>query len=219
MDQQEITARKMVDRYVRGELSEEELYEFEEYYFDHPEVLKEIALTEVMREALRAAPAMQAPKAAETWSQRLLASIATPQWSLAATAASLVLAGVLAVETLQGPFTAGLRPQGSGSVIPIVADVSLVRMRGIQGAPPTVQLKAAGALSVAIDVAGMEPASLQATLRGPESVIEIPSLTPDPGLGVATVAIPTLLLSPGSYMLEVHDARDTKITYKFEVTP
>jgi hypothetical protein len=45
----EITARSIVDRYVRGDSPRKELYEFEEYYFDHPEVLKEIALTEVMR--------------------------------------------------------------------------------------------------------------------------------------------------------------------------
>jgi hypothetical protein len=41
--------------------------EFAKYYFDHPQLLKEIALTEVMREALRAAAPAQAAKAVETW--------------------------------------------------------------------------------------------------------------------------------------------------------
>jgi anti-sigma factor RsiW len=219
MDQQEITARNMVDRYVRGELSEEELYEFEEYYFEHQEVLKDIALTEVMREALRAAPRPRPAEAVESWPQRLLGYISTPKWSLGATTAAVVLAGVLIVEALQGPRVGDSRPR-SASVMPVVAELSLVRMRGAQGgAPPVVQIKAPGAVSIAIDTAGMEPAILHATLHGPEKDIELPPLTPDPTLGVATVAMPTQLLAPGSYVLELHDARGSNIAYKFEIVP
>jgi len=217
MDQQEITARSIVDRYVRGELSEEELYEFEEYYFDHPEVLKEIALTEVMREALRAAQRPRPAEAVESWSQHLLRYISTPQWSLGATTAAVVLAGILAVETLQGPLLGGFRPR-SASVMPVVAELSLVRMRGAQGAPPVVQIKTPGAVSITIDAAGLDSASLRATLRGPKDNIELPPLTPDPSLGVATVVVPTQVLGPGSYLLELRDGRGSNIAYKFEVT-
>src|SRR5678815_1383181 len=142
MNQQEIAERSIVDRYVLGQLSERELLEFEEYYFDHPEVLKEIALAEVMRDGLRSTQQPQAAQSLASWSQRLLAHLTTPAWSLGATAAAVVLAGVLTVQTIQGPLVAGSHTQGSGSVLPVVADVSLVRMRGAQGAPPVVQIKA-----------------------------------------------------------------------------
>lgn len=218
MNQQEIEERSIVDRYVRGELSEEELYEFEEYYFEHPEVLKDIALTEVMREALRAAPRPRPAEAVESWPQRLLGYISTPRWSLGATTAAVVLAGLLTVETLRGPRVGDSHPS-SASVMPIVAEFSLVRMRGTQGAPPILQIKAPGAVSIAIDAAGMEPASLKTTLHGPEKDIELPRLIPDPSLGVATVVMPTQLLAPGSYVLELHDAHGSNIAYKFEVVP
>jgi hypothetical protein len=103
--------------------------------------------------------------------------------------------------------------------MPVVAEVSLVRMRGTQGAPPVVQVKAPGAVTIDIDAAGLDPSSLQATLRGPKEQIGLPPLTIDPSLHLATVVVPTQVLAAGSYVLELRDARGSNIAYKFEVTP
>jgi len=219
MDEQEIRQRGIVDRYLRHELSEQEEYEFEQYYFDHPEMLKEVALAEAMCDALRASQRLQSAPPVETWTQRLLARMSTPAWRLAATAATVVMGTLLAVETLQGPGpgeqTAGLRP---GSVMPVVAELELLRMRGQQaGAPPVARIEAEGALSITIDVAGMDPLSLRATLRGPRQSLDLPSLNPDPKFGVATIVMPAKDLAPGSYVLELRDAQGSNFAYRFEV--
>lgn len=55
MDRKHIDDHHIVDRFVRGTLKDEELTEFEIYMLDHPSILNEVDIAEVMQSALHEA--------------------------------------------------------------------------------------------------------------------------------------------------------------------
>ena len=56
MDEHYIRANDIIERYVLDQLSDREQYEFEEYYFEHPEIMEELEVARAMRDGLRSEP-------------------------------------------------------------------------------------------------------------------------------------------------------------------
>ena len=53
MKRQYIEDNHIVDSYLLGQLSEQELCEFEAYYFEHPNILEELTITRAMHDSFR----------------------------------------------------------------------------------------------------------------------------------------------------------------------
>jgi anti-sigma factor RsiW len=212
MDEQYIREHDVVDRYLRNELTEEEQDAFELYYFEHPRIRRELELEKAMRDALRAAMGPDSPGAGparEPWSQRLMRMIASPAWSLTTTAATAALLVAFAAGWYRAPAPA---------IVPVVADVQLVRMRGPgDDVAPLVTIADEGIVTLTVDVAGLDPGSLRGTLSGPDGgAIAVP-LNDQAGNGEATVSIRSQVLHSGLYNVKVTDRSGSRITYAFEV--
>jgi hypothetical protein len=121
MDRQYIRDHGIVERYLRGALSESEEAAFEEAYLGDPELLEEVALTERLRDGLRGSGAAEGParRGAPPW-------WSTPRYALAASvvaALALLTAGALYVENR------GLRL----SLAPSAATTRLLPMVAVRG--------------------------------------------------------------------------------------
>jgi len=236
MDEQYIRENDIIGRYLLRQLSDQEHYEFEEYYFEHPEIMEELEIARAMRDGLRSEPVRKVLEAAiasgrstehapqparpvsrdatreaqPSWSRRLLELIATPQWAVSATAAAGVLAALLIVQPRA-------RPAGP---LPVVAQLDLVRTRGQpESEPVEISISGDGVVALTVDAAGLDPNTLRGTIRsGSRPVTDLP-LTPDPDIGSATVVIPTSSLPRGDYLIELHDGRGAQLSYAFKVTP
>ena len=106
MDKDYIEAHDVIDRYVLGHLSEEELVGFELYYLEHPEVLEEIELTRALRGGLAAngaalAAATSRPAAGDQQGHGLLDAIADWFRNPAVLAGNFAVIAGLAVMVLQ----------------------------------------------------------------------------------------------------------------------
>ena len=212
MDEHYIRAHDIIDRYLKDALSDQEQYAFEQYYFEHPEMLKELEMASAMRDALRSSTSLK-PAAApgESWGQRLLGLIQTPAWSLSATGLATVLAVWFAV-----------RPGGPQATtpLPVVAEIELLRVRGTQHDVenrPAVEVRETGAVSITVDAGGLDRATVKGVLRRPGGSVEL-RVVPDAVYGIAKIALPTDLLPPGEYTLELNDGRANPLEYKFTVT-
>src|SRR5262245_39428793 len=178
MDEHYIRAHDIIDRYLKDALSDQEQYAFEQYYFEHPEMLKELEMASAMRDALRSSTSLK-PAAApwESW-QRLLGLMLTPAWSLSATGLATMLAFWLAV-----------RPGGPQATtpLPVVAEIELLRVRGTRHDvenPPAIELRETGAVSITVDAGGLDRTTVKGVLRGPNGSVEL-RVVPDAVYGIA----------------------------------
>lgn len=75
MDKTYIDKNHIVDRYLLGQLSEDEASAFETYYFEHPKMLEELTIAKAMQETLREERGLlselETNVAAATWLERL----------------------------------------------------------------------------------------------------------------------------------------------------
>jgi hypothetical protein len=212
MDEQYIREHDIVDRYLRNQLTEEEQDAFELYYFEHPRMLRELEVEKAMRDALRVAMGPGSPgpgPAGEHWSRRLLRVIASPAWALTTTAATAALLVA---------FAAGWSRAPAPAIAPVVADLQLVRMRGAgDGVAPVITIADEGTVTLTVDVAGLDPGSLHGTLSVPDGATTALPLDDRAGDGEATVALPSALLGPGQYTVELTDAAGARVSYRFDV--
>ena len=85
MDKEYTKEQLIVDRYLRGDLTDEEAARFEEYFLSNPDVLDELELTEKLRQGLEDVTTVESvrepePEATTPWS-----FFRTPQYAAAAT--------------------------------------------------------------------------------------------------------------------------------------
>jgi len=235
MDEQYIREHDVIGRYLLDQLSDREQYEFEEYYFEHPEIMDELEIARAMRDGLRSEPVRKVLEAAlaasasedpaqqsdpsvphapageshPSWSKRLLELIATPAWALSATAAAAVLAALLIVQP-------GVPPSGPQ---PVVAELELARTRGEpETETPEISTRAEGVVALTVDAAGLDANTLEGTIRSGNRVVTQLRLTPDTDMGQARIVIPARSLPPGDYMFELRDARGQHLSYSFRVS-
>jgi hypothetical protein len=234
MDEQYIKANDIIGRYLLHQLSDREQYEFEEYYFEHPEIMEELEIARAMRDGLRSEPVRKVLEAAmasgrsterapqpdrpilpyaardgqPSWRVRLLGLIVTPQWALSATAAAAVLAALLIVQPRARP----------GGPLPVVAQLELARTRGqLESESAEISISGDGVVALTVDSAGLDANTLRGTIRsGNRAVTDLP-LRPEPDHGWAMVVIPTSSLPRGDYVLELHDGRGEQLSYAFKV--
>jgi hypothetical protein len=209
MDERYIRDHDLIDRYLLHRLSEEERFAFEQYYFEHPEMLEELELTRALRDTLRSSGELLAPSQRPPWAQRFLDLVARPAWSLAATAAAAMLALVLVAQPD--------RP-GAWAPLPVVADLELTRTRAAPGGqPPAISLAGEGVVSLTIEATGLDSATLAGTIRGPGTSVDLP-IAPPRESGFATIVLPTRGLPPGDYSLALSDGSGNRLSYEFRIT-
>jgi hypothetical protein len=130
MDREYIRKHGLIERYLQGQLSGDELEAFEEAYLGDPELVEELALTEKLRKGFKAADSAQAARRRPAW----LSALGSVPYAAAATvllALSLTYSGALLVENR------GLRDPAPTRLVPLVA------VRG-DAAPNRIDAPAAG---------------------------------------------------------------------------
>jgi hypothetical protein len=154
-----------MDRYILGRLSEAEIREFEEHYFNCPACFERLRERETMVEAVvRKRDDLLAPdNAPSSLSGRIRAAIAFHPWAAAATAAGLVLL-----------IAAGLLVRGRGpQAEPAPAGDEIVRGASI------VALEPAGGLKAVPAALAWKPAApgreYQAEIAGPDLIWTSPA--------------------------------------------
>jgi hypothetical protein len=211
MDETYIRQHDVIGRYLSNKLPFEEHEAFEQYYFEHPEILKELELERALRSAAQKVtwPPYKKRFSLRQWLETHLPVTTNPYGTVLAAAAAVVLAVVLAVQ----------QPMQSGAMgpSPIVGSVDLVRMRGSEPERPTLQIPAEGVVALNVDVLGFDPASTSARLTGPGGTLDDLPLEADE-YGLARVALPAERLPPGDYVLEISDASGQMLDYEFTVT-
>lgn len=212
MDEAYIDEHHVVDRYVADQLSDDEAEQFEEYYFEHPEMADRVAKTRLMREGLQAnVHALKDRPRANLWN-RLRDWITTPLWAIGAPVATFVLgAGLVA------PNLAMNRSQVPESA-PIVAEVYLLRARAVEQIVPTASVAAPGLILMAVDVAVLEQTNIEGVIAqtGAAAALLSFSLIPD-DQGIAQVVIPSSVLPTDQYTLTVTAANGEALVYEFAI--
>jgi hypothetical protein len=209
MDEQYIRRHNIIDRYLLRQLSDREAYEFEEYYFEHPEMLKELELTRALQDALRQAPQLRhTARPPPSWRSRLWEVVTMPAWGGVAAAA----AGILAIALI-----AQQRTPHAPTLQPLVRELSLYRTRGEAVTGATIQAAQTGVVAIRIDTLGLDPTTLTGTLSGPGVLIADLPLAFDAEDEMSKCTVPAGRMPAGDYVIEVHDGRGEHLSYIFRV--
>lgn len=224
MDREEVKRNNLVDRYLLGQLSEDEADEFEAYYLGSPETVAELETTEALLTGLRRSPQgggkVAALRPAPAWSAR------AGQWfGLAAS----VVAAVSLVFAFQSRSALEQARSGSApAAIDVPINIPIVTLAATRSAGPgadapaaVIELPAgAGYVALALDLGLPEASGYRVTLLGEDGgqVWSAGGLVPDE-MDSLTLALPARLLEPGVYRLRAtpEEGAGNAVEYPFEV--
>ncbi len=201
MNRQDVINNNLVDRYLLGQMDEQECDTFEAYYLDCPETLDELETTQKLVSGF-AGNAL----AALTRKQEKAAAVATPStgktsrtWPFAAVAAGLVAALCLGVAVQSQNALQELRSTVASADLntPIV---SLGVTRGVQAAQwvelPTKPTRMVFALDIGVDLAAKFALSL--VNADGLTIWQAEPLVAD-DFGALTFTLPPGMLAPGTF--------------------
>lgn len=205
MDLDYIALHDVVHRYASGELTEDELGQFELYYLENPDILDQVELDRSLKRGLQAhsmslATSVQDQPQQSSLLSTLLSWFQIPQVVLG----NLALVGLLFLTTVyqwQGQSAATAVATG-----PIISAQRLWvgTVRGAQ--PPLVSRSAkSGKLLLDIDVAASGQLNLQIVNNSGNTVVSLSALNAtESGLVILT---DMALFTPGDYQLLVMDSQ------------
>ncbi|MFW2403681.1 MAG: hypothetical protein ACN4GT_02865 [Gammaproteobacteria bacterium] len=193
MDRNYVIENEIVDRYLRGELSDDESAAFEEFYLSDRATLAELELAEKLEAGLRGA-AEQGRLDVPPPQGRFARALTSPQW---AAAASVLLVCSLGFNVFMQRQTGGAPDVASPQLIPLIAT------RG--AAPATIVPHAPDRWVVLLADPGFDPYDdYRAAVLDPagERVWEVAALQPGYE-DLLAVGIAGSALVPGRYDLVV----------------
>lgn len=194
MDLEYINENAVIDRYVLGQLTEQEQVEFELYFLENPEVLDEIDMARALKEGL-------------SIEQQYLRSVPTPETASTTSPIDTVVGWFKLPAVLTVNFavmaalvvTILLRGEPSAPVGYSAERVWVGEVRG-ESAPIQIDVRSASlVLDIDVEGAGNYEVSLQNS-EG-ENVAYIPQITSQ--ADALLVVIDTRKLSAGNYILRV----------------
>ena len=222
MDAQQIAERHFIERYLAGQLTEEEALAFEAYVETHPEIIAEIETVARMKAGLGALQArgelaslLAAPRvpwhrkpavmAASIVGVLLVSLLVVRPWREVAEPASMVA-------TLQDLVGQGGNAPSLASRILLTRTRSLIPL-SIEAKPDNSALEVT-LDSLAADSAGTYAVSLWRVTEGKlQPVGEVAGLRPD-NAGQLTLFVRSEFLRPGDYLFKVH-GRDASEASEF----
>jgi hypothetical protein len=200
MDRNYIELHDVVARYVKNDLSDPEREAFEDYYFEHPEMLEEIEVERLLRASMRA-HGQQAEPAHRPGSRAPLFAVA----------ASL-LVGVMLGGLLPMPFD-----DGDAGVAQVQTAWLIVDR---QGGPVEIGVATLGQpLALTIELSSGMEGALQAELfdaRG-KLLWSMKNMTVD-SAGDLTLLMPTDILAEDAYILRLAQGGETVDEYRFKLS-
>lgn len=195
----------LVDRYLRGDLTDAEAERFEEYFLSNPDVLDELELVEKLRQGMQDIEAIESvheaePQPAPRWSffrSRQYAAAATVLLLVSMTVSSLLFQRVEQLEVFDA-----VAPEGDVQLIP------LMTVRGAGADENLIQAAANDQLVLLLDAGPTEHASYRVTLRRVGADEEVDPVWERSGLSrgyedMLVIALPAMRLTAGNYRLRV----------------
>jgi hypothetical protein len=213
MDSTYINQRQMIERYVRGTLTDEELEAFEIYLLDHPETVEDVEYEKGLQHALAGAHELLQPAAAGT-GLRSGAAWLGPRYAMAAT----VLLGVVAVLGVsQWRLNARLNDEIELLRAPTVLSEE-IRLESLRGAAPVIVEKRSDE-PLLLSVAAEAPGPYTLHLRSADAAFSWDRSNVEPGVdGTLRISAPNLGF--GRYELGVVPADASRASdYVFELRP
>lgn len=212
MDEQYLKEHHVIDRYLLGQLSDEEQLAFERYYFEHPEVLDEVALARSMQRGVVAA----LPAASDNGTRSLLKPVsswlATPAWSMAATSAAAIFATMFILQPRPGA-------NGESAVAQVVtAELMLLPTRNGAGLGhrPVIRLPPSGLVLLTADAGSLAGGELQIEIMRKNDSEPVAKMHTNAGAdGLVILALPVDLLDAGDYILTAHGNSGKSVEYVF----
>jgi len=223
MDHDYIEQHQVVDRFLMGRLSDDELSAFEEHYLDCQTCLDELEAAEAFQAGLRhvaARPAAApAAKPARPGLLDWLRGLAQPQILAPVAAALLIVVGAPLywangqVGSLRNQLAAALQPSTDVAVVAL----SPLRSGGVREPDLTIEhTKHNRVVRLDLDPASSEYARFEVRVvdgagrvlwRGDVAPVDDPGLPPG-FAGYLPVVVQSAFFAPGDYMLEVYGLSD-----------
>ncbi len=211
MDREYIKENHIADRYLRGDLTDEETARFEEYFLSDPDVLDELELTEKLRQGLEDVTTVESVRHPEPESARPWSLFRTPQYAAAATVLLLVSMTVTSLlyqrmEQLEAVSMA--TEPGSVRLVPLMS----VRSSGPSGGINRIETGKDEQLILLVDPGPADYASYRVTVLpgGAGAAAEPVWKQEDVALGyqdMLALAVPYSRLETGAYLLRVEGRR------------
>lgn len=202
----------MIERYLLGQLSPEELDRFEDHYFECPECLEQLELAETLRGGIRRTAASDSARFLRQEPRSETPNRLHSRRHLLP-AAALVLAGTAAGALLQELGENLWFPEQEQGLVAPASNTPVFFLgpeRDGPGAEPTTRIRPRpelGGIVLALEVEGQEAASrfqvLLTAAESPEAVLwRSENLVVDHN-GTLALSLPSRFLTPGDYWLQV----------------
>ncbi len=209
MDHVEARKSKAVERYLLGELSEEESEEFELHFFDCKDCAEELRVGALFAENARAvfaegyAPRSWWSSFQETWA----GAWRRPALGVPSFAALLLVAVSVYQNGVEIP---SLRRQAAVATSPQLTAIATLKglSRGAESDERTIGVpKAASSLVIQFDVtADPLPSRIRCDVVNSAGSVVSSSVVPVPANGTVPLSVSTRVVGPGSWVLVVRDA-------------
>lgn len=220
MDHREIEEGAVVDRYLLGQLPDEEAQRFERHYLSCEECLDQLELAERFASGLRRAAAREAERTVAV--AGVMAALGrlsrAGRWTLAALALVLLLPTaflLLELQRTRGELSSALAPSAATLLLPLDA------LRGAADEPSRELRLPAEPGWIVLELTPPTRGRYRARLeRGEEDVWSVSSLDPDPS-GILRLSFHSSRLEPGVHALRLEPARGEAppTRYPFRVLP
>lgn len=201
MTRQYVVDHNVVDRYLLGQLGQDEQDAFETYYLSCPDTLDELSVTEKLMDSFAAsALGARARRRPATDSSEKLESVKprdrTRPWKFATLAASVLAAVTLALPGLQS----GSTPDFGGSEDLNIPIITLAATRSTGDARIIELPRAPVRVAIALDLGLANHSTYEVQLINNEkqTIWSAVNLTPD-DFAALTFSLPPGILEPGGY--------------------
>ena len=201
MNPEIIEEQNVIERYVTGRLTEEEVARFEEYFLEHPECAAEVRMAQRLQRGLEAVAAQEVVKASvatsagASWLRHRFALL-VPVLLLAVALLPLLL--LQRIDRLEDDLQAAQRPQGNTPIF----ELSAFRGADLGTAPPHLLTLSAEpewiVLTLALTNPDLPEYRVALSPQEGEPLWESEDLQADP-LGRLVISLPSTLLPAGDY--------------------
>lgn len=209
MHKADLEQQELADRYLRGELSEEEAERFEERFLSDPALLDELELTERLRQGLRDVAAIGTAHEPAREPERARSLLRTPQYAVAATAlllVSMTITSLLYHRVDELESRGALTETGNVRLVPLMT----VRGAGLLDAGTRIEARADEQLVLLVDAGPVDYSGYRVTLTRAGEADAPVWASADVTRGyqdLLALAVPGFRLRTGAYRLRVEGRR------------